>query len=53
MRLTLIIASTIFMALFAYARLLAVVQEAERTTGYDNAAPHPLVQTAVVASQSN
>jgi|HubBroStandDraft_5_1064220.scaffolds.fasta_scaffold935910_1 hypothetical protein len=53
MRLTLIIASAIFFALMAYARLLAVVHDASIPTLYEGVTPHQTIQPRVIASQSN
>jgi len=53
MRLTLIITSAIFLALIAYARLLAVVHDASSPVEYEGAGPAQTVQTGLAASQSN
>ncbi len=53
MRLTLIITSVIFFGLIAYARLLAVVQDASRPVQYEGATPHQAIQTGLAASQTN
>jgi hypothetical protein len=53
MRLTLIITSAIFLALMAYARLLAVVHDASSPAEYEGVVPSQTIQTGLAASQSN
>jgi hypothetical protein len=53
MRLTLIIASAIFSALFAYARLLAMAQDSSRPMPYEGVVASPTVHLGVFPSRSN
>lgn len=53
MRLTLIIASVIVGSLVAYARLLAVAQDATRANQLESGTPASMTQTDLAASQTN
>ena len=53
MRLTLIIASVIFFALIAYARLLDVVHDASCPVHYEGMTPTQTIQAGLAAPQSN